>query len=165
MRPRANLLTGLLVLIACGLVSVGGCVTSAYDPITNYPDSPRLRVWPENGDRVVRNAAIWVEVVPSYARVTDFALYEVYGASKRSVSFTASKRDYSNEYLFCPASNLASYSDYEVWLEVDRVHQYRWTFRTNNRYSGSPNQCYYAQPRMAEVTSKGLGEWTPYAIP
>jgi hypothetical protein len=163
----------LLVLGIGGLLLTTGC-TSSYNTLTDYPDQARLNVWPENHDTVARNAAIWVQVTPSYARVTDFELAEVYGSSRYPVPFTASKRTYSNEYLFCPTQNLSPWSRYEVWLEVDYRAQFEWTFDTNGSFAGNPYECYYVEnlshgatiraEGTDEVVIQGESDWAPFTL-
>ena len=156
-----------------GLLLITGCASS-YNSLTNYPNQARLSVWPKNHDTVARNAAVWVEVTPSYARVTDFEIVEMYGGSRYSVAFTSSKRTYSNEYLFCPAQNLSPYSRYEVWLQVDFREEYKWRFDTSGCYAGNPYECYYITRRSdgAVVMStesdapviQGEADWEPFEL-
>ncbi|MBD3177249.1 MAG: hypothetical protein GF320_18915 [Armatimonadia bacterium] len=174
MAGRGLRLLTIGVLAVGGLLVLAGC-TSAYDTITDNPGQARLSVWPENYDDVARNAAVWVEVTPLSARVTDFEIVEVYEGRRYNVPFTSSKREYSNEYLFCPTSNLSPRTRYEIWLQVDYRDEYRWKFDTTSGYAGDPGECYYVRNLSGGASiksSESQGEiiqgetgWETYALP
>lgn len=141
--------------------------TGCYSPY--YSDGgagrPTLRVFPANRDTVARNVAVFVEVRPSVSRITDFALYENYAGSRYEVGVTAQKRAYANDYLFCPEDVLSPYTRYDVWVEVDGVYEYWWNFDTSGGYYGNPRDCYYVEPRSAEMAGvKSLPGFESYAL-
>lgn len=147
--PSRALLVGLGL---AGLLAAAGCY-GAYEVTAGGPGAPRLRVWPENYDTVARNAAVWVEVRPSFARVTNFRLYEEWGGRYYEVPCAASRREFSNEYLFCPDTNLSPYTRYVVELEVDYDTRYRWQFDTSGGYYGPAGDCYYVEPYGGRTVS------------
>ncbi len=154
--------------MAVALLPLGlGCTSAYYGP--DDRDAPDLRVWPENRDNVARNAAVFVEVIPSWAEVTGFELVEVYEGRYYTVDCAASKRSYANEYLFCPSQVLASHTRYEVWLEVDNYYEYEWSFDTTGHYEGNPDDCYYVEPWSADgVKAKSVrdaGDFEAVTVP
>lgn len=157
-----KILALLTVLFAAWLT---GCTGSAYDSIDG-PGAPSLSVWPENGNTVARNASVFVGVTPSSADVTGFELREVQNGREYIVSVNAKKRTYANDWLFCPTGLLSSWSDYEVWLEVDGEWRYQWSFSTNSGIVGDAGDCYYVEPRSAAVRTLTVGDgFEPVALP
>ncbi len=150
---------GLIALMLCAGLWIAGCGGSAYDSIDG-PGAPRLSVWPEKGDTVARNAAVFVDVRPSSARVSGFELTEIYRGEAYLVDCSSSRRTYANQYLFCPTELLSARTRYEIWLEVDGAYRYTWSFDTGTGVTGDPDDCYYVEP-----TASGRGvTLTPGAV-
>ncbi len=148
----------LVLGMAVAVLPLGlGCTSAYYGP--DDRGAPDLRVWPENRDDVPRNAAVFVEVIPTWAEVTGFELVEVYEGRYYTVDCSSMRREYANEYLFCPDRVLASYTRYEVWLEIAGYYEYEWSFDTRGYYEGDPNDCYYVEPWSEDgVKAKSVGD-------
>jgi len=152
---KSRCFLGKVLLVGAGLAPLllgVGCY-GAYEVTGGGAGAARLQVWPENYDTVARNAAVWVEVRPSFAQVTSFRLYEVWDDRYYETPCATSRREFSNEYLFCPDSNLSPYTRYIVELEVDYDTQYRWQFDTSGGYAGSASDCYYVEPYGGQAVS------------
>jgi len=157
---------GRALLTVAGVVSlliIAGCY-GAYEVTGGGAGAAKLRVWPENYQTVARNAAVWVEVRPSFAQVTSFTLYEVWDGRYYETACAASRREFSNEYLFCPDSNLSAYTRYIVELEVDYDTHYRWQFDTSGSYAGSSGDCYYVEPYGGRLVSAKDAGATPVEL-
>ncbi len=126
-------------LCAClgAVAALAGCPLTSEVYINNFP---------LDGEIVSRNAAVWVDLNPHSARVTEFALYQLSGGQSILVPVRSYRDPDTNEYLFCPVNNLDPFSDYEVYLEVNGTEIFTWSFRTDASFDGSPDVCYYITP-------------------
>ena len=106
--------------------------------------------FPLDGEVVARNAAVWVDVQPHSARITDFGLYELAAGQTIPIVVSTYRDSDTNEYLFCPVNNLAPFTDYEVYMEINGTDVFIWDFRTDGSFDGSPNECYYISPWAAD---------------